>query len=156
MRAVGERLDVSATALYRHVADKQALLDGLVERLVEALPVPDRALPWEERLGELIAGMRASARRHPDLFMLLLHRPLATPAANARRDLLYEGLRQAGVPTAHVARVERLISTFVIGFAASEGGGRFARHAKAELDADIEWLLTEVAALGSPKPARSG
>ena len=37
-----------------------------------------------------------------------------------------------------IPRVERLLSTFVIGFAASEAGGRFAMHDRRVLDDDID------------------
>jgi hypothetical protein len=40
-------------------------------------------------------------------------------------DIIYTALIEAGVPTPEVPRLERLISTFVIGFAASEASGRF-------------------------------
>jgi hypothetical protein len=40
-------------------------------------------------------------------------------------DAVYQALLDAGVPEAEVPRVERLLSTFVIGFAASEANGRF-------------------------------
>ncbi len=127
-------------ALYRHVGDKQGLLDGIVERLLDELGMPDAALPWPERLAALTEGMRAAARRHPEAFGLLLRRPLTTPAAVARRAALYAGLRDAGVPDADVPRVERLLSTFLLGFAFSEVSGRFASHERAELDADLAWV----------------
>jgi AcrR family transcriptional regulator len=140
MRAVARRLGVTPMALYRHVGDKQGLLDGLVERLLDELPVPNPALPPPQRLADLMAAMRATARRHPDAFLLLLQRPVTTPAAKERRDALYGGLRDAGVPSELIPRVERLLSTFLLGFAASEAGGRFRAHTRAELDADLAWL----------------
>jgi hypothetical protein len=44
-------------------------------------------------------------------------------------DAVYQALLDAGVPDAEVARVERLVSTFVLGYAASEVNGRFGRGA---------------------------
>jgi hypothetical protein len=41
-------------------------------------------------------------------------------------DAIYLALLDAGVPDREVARVERLVSTFVLGYAISETGGRFA------------------------------
>ena len=41
-------------------------------------------------------------------------------------DIIYTALIDAGVPEPEVPRLERLITTFVIGFAASEASGRFA------------------------------
>ena len=145
MRAVARRLGVTPMALYRHVGDKQGLLDGLVERLLEELPEPDPALPWQERLAQLGQSMRTTARRHPDVFLMLLKRPATTPESKRRRALVYEALGEAGVPKDDIPRVERLISTFMIGFAASEAGGRFQGHSKKTLDADLAWLQSLVA-----------
>jgi AcrR family transcriptional regulator len=129
MRAVAQRVGVSAMALYPHVASKEALLDGMVDVLLaELLPLLD-ALPadadWWTRLVTLARGFRKLAAEHPSAFSLLLSRPSVTPEAVRATDLVYEAVLEAGVPDADAPRVERLISTFVIGFAASEVNGRF-------------------------------
>jgi len=144
MRSVAGRLGVTPMALYHHVRNKQDLLDGLVERLLVELPMPDAALPPEQRLRSLAASLRATAARHPDAFLLLLCRPAATPAARRAREAVYGALADAGVPKPAIPRLERLLSTFMIGFAASEAGGRFAAHDASVLDEDLEWLLGEL------------
>ncbi len=146
MRAVAARLGVTAMSLYRYVRDKDDLLDGLVERLLAELPLPDPKLAGEERVRALASSMRDTAARHPDAFSLLLRRPVATEAALAVRNVVYSALRDAGVPEELVPRVERLLSTFVIGFAASEVGGRFAAHHQQVRDADFEWGWRLIAA----------
>lgn len=151
MRAVAGRLGVTPMALYNHVRDKRDLIDAVVERLLTEIALPDLELPWEERLTALGAELRELARRHPDAFPLLLRRPASTPAALRVREAVYAALAQAGVPAELVPRVERLLSTFMIGFAASEAGGRFAAHPRATLDADLQWatgVLTAVSGLG--------
>jgi AcrR family transcriptional regulator len=144
MHAVARRLQVTPMALYRHVASKAALLDGLVEILLTDLPLPARELPWPEFLAALAAGIRATARRHPAAFPLLLARPVITPAAMSVRDAVHDALRQAGVPDTDIARTERLLSTAVLGFAVSEAAGRFRGHDQAVIDADFaelqQWL----------------
>jgi AcrR family transcriptional regulator len=144
MRAVAARLGVTAMSLYHHVRDKDDLLDGLVERLLAELALPDPNLPGEERLHALTSSLRHSAARHPDAFSLLLRRPVATPAALAVREVAYAALRDAGVQDELVPRAERLLSTFVIGFAASEVGGRFAAHDQAVRDGDFEWAWRQI------------
>jgi len=134
MRAVADQLGVTPMALYRHVGDKQGLLDGLVERLLAEQPVPAAELPWRDRLRQHAAALRATARHHPEVFGLLLARRAVTPAARHTRDSVYRALRDAGVPEPEVPRVERLLSTFVLGFAASEAGGRFPDRAVADAD----------------------
>lgn len=129
MRSVAERVGVSAMALYPYVGSKEALLDGLVDVLLAELPPALAQLtdadPWS-RLIALAHALRAVARRHPSAFALLLARPSVTPDAVRSTDAVYQALLDVGVPEPHVPRIERLLSTFVIGFAASEVNGRFS------------------------------
>jgi len=53
MRAVAARVGVSPMALYPHVGSKEALLDGMVGRLLGELPAPTGP-DWQ-------AGLRAAA-----------------------------------------------------------------------------------------------
>jgi AcrR family transcriptional regulator len=125
MRAVAARIGVTAMALYPHVRSKDDLLDGLVGRLLAELSRPDPSLPWRDRLRALGRSARELAHRHPAVVPLLFARPAITPDAVLVVDALYQALLDAGVPDSEVARVERLVSTFVLGYAISETGGRF-------------------------------
>jgi AcrR family transcriptional regulator len=127
MRALAEKLGVTAMALYPHIGGKEGLLDGLVDRmlaeLLPAVPVDGTA---EERLMAIGRAARALSRRHPSAYALLLARPAVTPDAVRLVDAIYAALLEIGVPEAEVPRVERLISTFTLGYAISEANGRFS------------------------------
>jgi hypothetical protein len=110
------------------------------------VPLPDPADPWSERLSALASGTRTAARRHPQIFPLLLQRAAATAGARRTRDVVYEALREAGLAEVDVVQLERLLSTAVLGFAASEAGGRFAAHSAAQIDADFARLQEMLAA----------
>lgn len=125
MRAVAERLDLSTMALYRHVRDKQDLLDGIVELMLLEVKLPDPALPWEVRLRELFTQARAKARDFPEMPSLLFQRPVVTPGALRVVEAHYAVLADAGVPPANIPRTEMLVSTYLWGRIASETGGRF-------------------------------
>lgn len=125
MRAVAERVGVTPMALYPHVGGKQALLDGLLERLLAELPIPPDELSWQDRLRALARSLRDTGRAHPGVFPLLLARPATTVGSLRVVEALYAALLDAGVPAPEVARAERLVSTFAIGFVASEVTGRF-------------------------------
>ncbi|GAA0925958.1 TetR/AcrR family transcriptional regulator [Virgisporangium aurantiacum] len=142
MQAVARRLRVTPMALYRHVANKDDLLDGLVERLLAEVLPPAAELPWHQRLTTAAHGIRATATRHPDVFALLLSRPVRTAEALGVRESIYAALREAGLEPAQIPRTERLLSTAILGFAASEAAGRFSHHAAAVRDADFACLLT--------------
>lgn len=126
MRAIAERLGVTAMALYPHIGDKERLLDGLVDRmLAELLPAIPGHGTAEQRLMAIARAGRALARRHPAAYALLLSRPSVTPDAIRLVDAIYTALLDLGVPADQVPRMERLLSTFTLGYATSEVNGRF-------------------------------
>lgn len=127
MRAVAERVGVTPMALYPYIGSKDALLDGLVDRLLAGLlPAARSAGAWPDRMRALARAARALARDHPGAFPLVWARPSVTPDAVRVVDAIYRALLDAGVPPPEVPRIERLVSTFVLGFATSEVNGRFA------------------------------
>jgi AcrR family transcriptional regulator len=138
MRAVAARVGVTAMALYPHVRSKDDLLDGLIGRLLAEVSLPDPAKPWRERLREIARSFRETAHRHPSVVPLLFTRPATTADAVLTVDAIYHGLLDAGVPEDQVARVERLVSTIVLGYAVSETGGRFAAGNPRERRAVLE------------------
>jgi AcrR family transcriptional regulator len=125
MRAVAARVGITPMALYRHVADKGALLDGVLDAAVEGIELPDPALAWDERLRRLADDVRAAGRRHPTVIGLAFSRPGQTPALRRLVGVIQGALAEAGVPEDQHARLERMISTFVVGFIVSEVSGRF-------------------------------
>jgi AcrR family transcriptional regulator len=135
MRAVAARVGLSAMALYPRVGGKEGLLDGLVERLLaELMSIMDTKTARTstvdgkpvDRLMALARAVRELARRHPAAFSLMFARPSTTPESVRQLDTLYGMLLDAGVPPEHVPRIERLLSTFALGFATSEVAGRFS------------------------------
>ncbi|SDZ40413.1 transcriptional regulator, TetR family [Micromonospora pattaloongensis] len=133
MRAVAQRLGLSSMALYPYVGSKDGLLDGLVDLLVAdlvpTLPAGDGDGDWRERLRGLARAVRRIGHAHPGAYALMMGRPSTTPDAARLVELLYRALLDAGVPPPQVPRLERLLTTLVLGFVAAELNGRFAsRH----------------------------
>jgi AcrR family transcriptional regulator len=129
MRAVTQAFGVTPMALYPHVKDKAGLLDGMLRRLLASLfeSAPDMAegAGWRERVRAFADTARRLSTGHPWVVTLIFSRPAVTPDAVGAIDLLYDALLDAGVSPAQVPRLERLISTYVLGWIASESGGRF-------------------------------
>jgi AcrR family transcriptional regulator len=161
MRAVAERVGVTPMALYGYFRNKEELLDALVGRLLTKLtPDPPNPGPsaqegpspgpaWQERLEAFAWATRRLAREHPSVFPLLLFRSSVTPDGVKVVDQIYQALLEAGVPERDVPRVERLVSTFVLGFAISEVNGRFsatsneARTRRGLADAPVHQRLAQ-------------
>ncbi len=147
MRLVARELNVSTMALYRHVTNKDDLLDGLVERLLGELQLPDDSLPWDARLRALAGELRGLANRHPGLFVLLLQRRAVGAGATRAREAELRALRDAGLDQKEAEQLERLLSTVVMGFAFSEATGRFdGIDVDGEFEAALELLARLVVA----------
>lgn len=65
MRRVGEQLGVEAMSLYRHVANKDDLLDGMVDDVIGAFPAPPIGGDWRDRLGAQVRGAHEVLVAHP-------------------------------------------------------------------------------------------
>lgn len=85
MRNLGARLGVEAMALYRYVPSREALLDGIVEAVLDELyGDPDVYLApheagWQDYLQRIAHGVRRIALAHPQVFPLIATRPPAAP-----------------------------------------------------------------------------
>ena len=125
MRGVAKRVGVTPMALYPHVGSKAALLDGMMGELLGELLPASTTGTWRDRLTTLAHAARSLSRRHPWFAVLQFTRPAIEPDAIRVVDAIYQGLLDAGVPDAEVPRLERLVSTFIVGYGASEASGRF-------------------------------
>jgi AcrR family transcriptional regulator len=86
MRRLGKALDRNPMAIYRHAMDKDALLDGVVERVVAnfvvaAQPGMDGQVDWEGALRNTAHTFRRAALTHPNVVPVLVTRSLSGPLA---------------------------------------------------------------------------
>lgn len=121
MRALAAHLGVSAMALYRHVENKEDLLDEVVGRLLA-----DRWRPtvesgdWRAWIIEAADRLRQFLVEEPLARQVYLRRPVVSPTAMARMDACLAALR-GGVPDEQTAHsVFATLQMYTIGFAALE------------------------------------
>jgi AcrR family transcriptional regulator len=81
MRKLGQRLGVEAMAMYRHVRDKEDLLDGLAEVVLGEIEPPPPGGDWKAGLRGQILAARSVMLRHPWAPRLLEDRGTSGPAA---------------------------------------------------------------------------
>lgn len=125
MRAVADRLGGSVMGLYRHVPTKEALLDDLVGRLLAELDLPDPSRPWRQRLHQLAGQVYDLAGRYPTVVPLLLTRAYTASDAVRVVDATSGLLRDAGIAPGEVPRLERMVATFLLGYAVSAANRAF-------------------------------
>ena len=126
MQRLGAYLGVEGMALYRYVPGREALLDGVVETVVdELLGDPDVHLEahagWVDYLQRLAHGLRRIALAHPEVFPLIATRPTEAPWIRPPlRSLrwiesLLEVMTGAGFSDQNAAAVYRAFSGFLLG-----------------------------------------
>jgi TetR/AcrR family tetracycline transcriptional repressor len=116
IRGLAAKLGVAVTAIYWHVGDKQALLDGVAERVIDQLgEVSVRGRDPVSRITSLAGSLRATLLERRDL-VALVHRQGRTAALfqPARRRLVHE-LTAAGVDAPGAALAVPALLNLVIG-----------------------------------------
>jgi TetR/AcrR family tetracycline transcriptional repressor len=125
MRAVAAELGVEAMSLYWHVPGKEALLDGVVERMLSAAPVLVHQDDWRDELYGIAQGMRGVLLMHPNAIPLLAGRALGSyTSAGAVVATTLATLEAAGFDRLVAIRAARTIYRYVIGYALVEGSVR--------------------------------
>jgi TetR/AcrR family transcriptional regulator, tetracycline repressor protein len=120
MRKLGAELGVEAMSLYNHVPGKDALLDGMVEVLLEELEVPEVSEDWEVRVREAYRSFRRLASDHPNVFPLFVNRPPDTVDGAQLVETFLESLHRAGFDARTALHAFRTLSSYAVGYAMAE------------------------------------
>jgi AcrR family transcriptional regulator len=127
MRAVAQRLDVEAMSLYRYVTGRDAMLDAVIEAIVDELADdPEVTLkpagPWPEWLAGMAHAVRRYSRHHPRAFPLITTHPSSSPWLNPPLrsprwvEALLAGLVSQGFDDEDAVFAYRVFSTFLLGY----------------------------------------
>lgn len=111
MRRVAEALGVTAMALYKHVANREELIDGMLDRLVASIAVPAESLPWQEALRARIGSARAVMGAHPWAQAAIETRTTASPTVLAYMDSLMAIMFDGGLSADLVHHAMHALST---------------------------------------------
>src|SRR3954454_23063390 len=65
MRRLGQDLGVEAMSLYKHVANKEALLDGMVDLVFAEIALPAGDTDWRTAMRDRAVSARGALIRHP-------------------------------------------------------------------------------------------
>lgn len=117
MRNLAKALKVEAMSLYNHVDGKDALLDGIHERILLSLDAPPNSRSWQAFVRHQAFALHRALLAHPHAIPLFATRPAATPAAVERLGSFLEVLDKAGFTPVQSLSIVQLVAQLVIGHA---------------------------------------
>ena len=143
MASVGARLGVEAMSLYRHIGNKEEMLDGLVDRVFAEIEVPADAPDWRDALRRRAVSAHDALRRHPWAIGLMESRSQPGPATLGHHDAMVAILLRAGFDGRGATRVYNVLDSYIYGFALQEATLPFATPE--EMATMSEQMLASVA-----------
>jgi AcrR family transcriptional regulator len=116
MRKLGQELGVEGMALYRHVRDKEAILDGIVDVVMGEVAAPDRTTDWKADLRQLALNSRSVMLQHPWAPAVIVTRPDVGPATLQHIDRILGLLDAAGFSLDMAHHALHVLGSRVFGF----------------------------------------
>lgn len=96
MRKLAKELGVQAMSLYNHVANKDDIVDGIVDMVVGEIEVPDTQSDWKTAMRRRAISAHGVLLRHPWATMAIMSRMNVGPAMLRYVDATLGCLREAG------------------------------------------------------------
>jgi AcrR family transcriptional regulator len=128
MRKLGEALGVEAMSLYRHVANKDAILDGIVDIVAGEFEPPAVGGHWQAAMRRRAVAAHAALVRHPWATMLIVSRANVGPAMLHYVDATIGCLREAGFSYAMADHAWNALDSYVYGFTLQKLNFPFEPH----------------------------
>ena len=118
MRRVAARLGVGTMTLYGYFADKDALLDAIIDASGAELAPPAPDGDWKSSLRTLMLALHAQLTEHPFLVELRLRRPIVSPQAMRWTETALGILQGAGLTAGEAMQAFRPLFVYAFGHAA--------------------------------------
>jgi AcrR family transcriptional regulator len=120
MRALGEELGVEAMSLYYYVANKDELLDGMVDLVYGEIELPSGEADWKTAMRGVATSAREAFSRHRWAITLMETRTRPGPANLRHHDSVIRTLREAGFSVKQAIHAFSLLDSYISGFALQE------------------------------------
>lgn len=120
IRRLADALDVKPMAIYHHVANKEAIIDGMVDAVFAEIDLPPTDLEWREAISVRCHSMRRVLARHPWASPLMESRTAPGMATLRHHDAVVACFRRAGFSLALTGHAYAVTDAFLYGFALQE------------------------------------
>lgn len=120
MRKLAQELGVEAMSLYYHVANKDDILDGMVDVVFGKIDLPSSEVGWKTAMRERAISTRKALVLHPWATGMTQSRPTPGPALLRHHNWVIGTLRQAGFSIELTAHAFSAMDAYIYGFAMQE------------------------------------
>ena len=145
MRKLGAELGVEAMSLYNHVANKDEILDGMIDHVFTTIPLPDPKEDWRVSVRKTGHAAMEQFTAHPWVVSLLMQRGNFGQASLVFMNQVLGILRAAGFSDEETHHAWQMLASHTMGYAfqQSSGGSR---------DKDWDGLEQQLSHLGERFP----
>jgi AcrR family transcriptional regulator len=137
IRSLAQALGVKPMSVYHHVANKEQILDGIVDLVFAEIELPSPDGEWRTEVRRRAESAREVLRRHSWAIGLLESRTSPGPATLKHHDANIATFRAGGFSVPLTAHAYALIDSFVYGFALQEAALPFDDTNVAEVAAPM-------------------
>ncbi len=116
MRRLAQGLGVVPMALYKHVANKDEMLDGMVDVVVVEIDPPLEGADWKTAIRERVLSARRALLRHPWASRVIESRTAPTPTVIGYMDEMIGILRKGGFSVDLTHHAMHAIGSRALGF----------------------------------------
>lgn len=116
MRRLGRELGAGAMSLYHYVANKDELLDGMIDLVFAEIELPSSEGDWQEAMRRRSTSARDVLVRHAWAVSLMESRTHPGPANLRHREAVVACLRRAGFSIEMATHANWLLDSYVYGF----------------------------------------
>jgi AcrR family transcriptional regulator len=120
MRRLATHLDVKPMSLYYHVANKDDILDGIVDIAFSEISLPRAEADWKVAMRDRAISLREVLQEHPWATALMQSRINPGPALLRHHDAVIGSLRKGGFSVAMAAHAFSAMDAYIYGFALQE------------------------------------
>jgi AcrR family transcriptional regulator len=137
MRALGQEIGVEAMSLYNHVANKDEVLDGIVDLVVIEIEVPPAGTPWKAAMRERAISAHEVLLAHPWACTLLTSRINIGPGMTRYLNETLGRLREGGFSVTAALDAWNTLDSHLYGFTLQELNLPFEVEESAQVSADF-------------------
>jgi AcrR family transcriptional regulator len=116
MRKLAQELGVEAMSLYTHVRNKNDLIDGLADAVIDQIPTSTDGVDWKASLRQLVFAARRVVLRHPWAPRAVQAQTAPGPAALRYFNAVIGILREGGFSIPQTHHALHILGSRLLGF----------------------------------------